>query len=280
MNNIRELLGRYSAPILFLLLQVASLSMLFRFNRYHESIFLSLYNEFAGAVNARYDGITTYFSLRRQNEELLAQNTLLLNRLRSDFERPDTSEAAAPEILPESDRRFRFLPAKVIGNSVASRKNYIMLHRGADQGVAVNMAVVSPSGVVGTVVNTSANMCIVMSLLHLQSKVVAVLKKGSGFGEVTWDGRDPRFLSLTKVPKNVAVSRGDTVVTSRYSDKFPPDYVIGYVDSVTEDQVTSTYNLRVRSSVDFTSLQYAFVVANLQAAEMEALRKSIQEVNE
>lgn len=280
MNNIRELLGRYSAPILFLLLQAASLSMLFRFNRYHESVFLSLYNEFAGAVNARYDGVTSYFSLRRQNEELLRQNALLLNRLRSDFERPDTLQSAATASLPEGDRRFRFLPAKVISNSVGSRKNYIMLHRGTDQGVAVNMAVVSPSGIVGTVVNASANMCVVMSLLHQQSKVVAVLKKGSGFGEVGWDGRDPRFLSFTKVPKTVTVARGDTVVTSRYSDKFPPDYVIGYVESVTEDQVTSTYNLRVRSSVDFTSLQYAFVVANLQAAEMEALRKSIQDVNE
>lgn len=280
MNQIRELLERYSASILFLLLQVASLSMLFRFNRYHESIFLSAYNEFAGSVNARYDDITSYFSLRRQNEELVRQNTQLLNRLRSDFERPDTSRIAADDILTEGARRFSFLPAKVISNSVSSRKNYIMLHRGADQGVAVNMSVVSPSGVVGTVVNTSANMCIVMSLLHMQSKVVAVLKKGSGFGEVSWDGVDPRFLSLTKVPKTVTVSRGDTVVTSRYSDKFPPDYIIGYVESVTEDQVTSTYNLRVRSSVDFRALQYAYVVANLQVAEMEALRKSTLEANE
>lgn len=280
MNQIRALLGRYSATILFLLLQVASLSMLFRFNRYHESVFLSLYNEFAGSVNARYDDITTYFSLRRQNEELIRQNTELLNRLRSDFERPDTSRAPVDETLPEGARRFRYLPAKVISNSVDARKNYIMLHRGADQGVAVNMAVVSPTGVVGTVVNTSANMCIVMSLLHMQSKVVAVLKKGSGFGEVSWDGVDPRFLSLTKVPKTVQVARGDTVVTSRYSDKFPPDYVIGYVESVSEDQVTSTYNLRIRSAVDYRSLQHAYVVANLQVAEMEVLRKSTQETNE
>lgn len=280
MNQIRALLGRYSATILFLLLQVASLSMLFRFNRYHESVFLSFYNEFAGTVNARYDDITTYFSLRRQNEELVRQNTLLLNRLRSDFESPDTSRAFPGANLPEAARRFNFLPAKVISNSVDARKNYIMLHRGADQGVAVNMAVVSPSGVVGTVVNTSANMCIVMSLLHMQSKVVAVLKKGSGFGEVSWDGVDPRFLSLTKVPKTVQVARGDTVVTSRYSDKFPPDYVIGYVESVSEDQVTSTYNLRIRSAVDYRSLQHAYVVANLQVAEMEVLRKSTQETNE
>lgn len=280
MDNIRELLGRYSATILFLLLQAASLSMLFRFNRYHESVLLSLYNELAGAVNARYEGVTSYFSLRRQNEELARQNTLLLNRLRSDFERPDTSLAAPPDSLPELARRFRFLPAKVISNSVGSRKNYLMLHRGSAQGVAVNMAVVAPTGVVGTVVNTSANMCIVMSLLHLQSKVVAVLKKGSGFGEVTWDGRDPRFLNLNKVPKTVTVARGDTVVTSRFSDKFPPDYLIGIVESVSEEQVTSTYNLRLRSTADFTSLHHAFVVANLQGAEMEALRKSIQEDND
>lgn len=142
------------------------------------------------------------------------------------------------------------------------------------------MAVVSPAGVVGTVVQTSPNMCLAMSLLHAQSKVVAVLKKGSGFGEVFWDGLDPRFLTLAKLPQTVRVSRGDTVVTSSYSDKYPPGYIIGVVDKVMNDQGTNTYNLRVQSAVEFQSLQHAFVVANLQAIEMDSLTRKLQDPND
>lgn len=275
MNNIRALAGRYSTLILFVFLEVASLAMLFRFNRYPESVFVSVFNSWAGAVNARHESLLGYFSLRRQNEELVRQNTELLNRLRSDFAWPDTGVLRLSDTLPESGRRLLFLPARVVGNSVASRKNYLVLHRGTDQGVAPDMAVVSPSGVVGTVVNAGPDMCLVMSLLHVQSRVVAVLKKGGGFGEVSWDGVDPRFLSLTKVPKTVAVAKGDTVVTSRYSDRFPPGYLVGYVEAFTEDEVTSTYNLRVRSAVDFRELHQAYVVHNRLAEEMEVLRKSI-----
>lgn len=280
MNNILELIRRNATLILFLFLQVLSLTMLFRFNRYHESIFGALYNEMAGRVNARYDGILNYFSLRVQNEELLRQNTRLLNELRSNFDSPDTTRMAADLPGNEPDRRFLFLPAKVISNQVSARKNYILLHRGAAQGVAVNMAVVSPSGVVGTVVQTSTNMSLAMSLLHAQSKVVAVLKQGSGFGEVFWDGLDPRFLTLAKVPQTVRVSKGDTVVTSSYSDKYPPGYIIGYVEKVMNDQGTNTYNLRVRTAVEFQSLQHAFVVSNLQANEMDSLTRKIREANE
>ncbi len=117
-----------------------------------------------------------------------------------------------------------------------------------------------------------------MSLLHRQSKVIAMLKKGSGLGEVTWDGKDPAYLQVSRIPKTVTVKKGDTVVTSPYSDKFPPGVAIGYVDEVKEDQETNTYLLRIRTAVDFNSIQHVFVVKNLLIEEMDALkRKTIKE---
>ena len=279
MRNILLFIRRYSNLVFFLVLFALSLTMLFRYNRFHESAFLAFYAEWAGRVNLRYNSVEAYFSLKSQNEELRRQNAELLNRLKSDFESPDTSVSRSGLSVADTlsgNRKFEYLPAKVIGNSVSSQKNYLMLHRGSGQGVEPNMAVVSPSGVIGSVVNVSGNMSVVMSLLHQQSKVVAVLSKGSGFGEVSWDGRDPRYLQLTKVPRTVAVSKGDTVVTSQYSDKFPPGYRLGFVEAVSEDRETGTYVLTVRAAVDFTDVQHAYVVRNTQRAEMEGLRKNIK----
>ena len=132
------------------------------------------------------------------------------------------------------------------------------------------------NGVIGTVVNVSSNMSVVMSMLHRQSRIVAVLKKGSGFGEIVWDGINPGFVTLLKVPKTVTVNKGDTVVTSQFSDKYPPGYPIGVVETVADDQGTSTYRLKVKTSTDFSSVQHAFVIKNLMQAEMEELEKSIK----
>ena len=76
------------------------------------------------------------------------------------------------------------------------------LHRGSKQGVSVNMAVVGPQGVIGKVVDVSPNMSVVMSLLHRKNSVVALLKKGSGYGEVIWDGKDPRYVTLINIPQD------------------------------------------------------------------------------
>jgi rod shape-determining protein MreC len=118
-------------------------------------------------------------------------------------------------------------------------------------------------------------MSIVMSLLHRQSKVIAVLKKGSGLGEVSWDGKDPRYLVLSKIPKTIVVKKGDTVVSSPYSDKFPPGLPIGYVEKIDQDQETNTYKLKIRTAVDFYTVQHAFIVKNLLQEEMDQLKSTV-----
>ena len=255
MRNVFLFIRRYFNLIFFLVLQVSLPVMLFRYNQFHESVFSAFSNEFSGRINTRYNNVETYFTLRKENERLKVQNADLLNKLKADFAWPDSSLTVVTDTVRidslEQYRKFLYLPAKVISNSVNSQQNYLMLHRGSSQGVVPNMAVVGPDGVVGTVVNVSRNMSVVMSMLHRQSKIVAVLKKGSGFGEVTWDGIDPRFVTLSKVPKTVPVNKGDTVVTSQYSDKYPPGHMIGVVETVADDQVTSTYILKVRSCNKF-----------------------------
>ena len=121
-------------------------------------------------------------------------------------------------------------------------------------------------------------MSLVMSLLHKQSKVIAILKKGSGLGEITWDGRDPGLLVLRKIPKTVVVKKGDEVVSSPYSDKFPPGSRIGWVDDVRQDLETNTYILKVRTAVDFSNVQHAYVVKNALREEMNEVQlKQIKE---
>lgn len=280
MRNIFLFIARFSNLLFFLLLQVIALSMLFRYNKFHQAAYMNVANEMTGKVFLRYNNIETYFSLRKENDQLRQQNADLQNQLRTNFSAPDSSMQVVGDTVMLQDqeqyRKFLFLPARVIGNSVNEQNNYLVLHRGSAQGVAVNMAVVGPQGVIGKVVDVSPNMAVVMSLLHRKNSVVALLKKGSGFGEVIWDGRDPRFVTLNNIPRTVKVAKGDTVITSPYSDIFPPGQVVGYVEEVEDDKATSSYSIKLKTATDFFSVQHAFVVRNLQKAEMDSLMKKIK----
>lgn len=201
MRNIFLFIARFSNLLFFLLLQVIALSMLFRYNKFHQAAYSNAANEVTGRFFLRYNNIETYFSLRKENDRLREQNAELLNTLQSNFSAPDSTMEIVNDTVSlenrEQYRKFLFLPARVIGNSVNEQNNFITLHRGSKQGVAVNMAVVGPTGIIGKVVDVSPNMAVVMSLLHRKNSVVALLKKGSGFGEVIWDGKDPRFVTST-----------------------------------------------------------------------------------
>lgn len=279
MRNVFLFLKRYSIFISFLFLQGVSLSMLFSYNGFHQTVYGMFSSEFSGKINQRVNGVEEFFSLREQNEMLRNQNAALLSSIPSGSLLPDSSFMLVKDTLLldslKTRLQYQYFPAKVISNSVFLQQNYLMLHRGSNQGIQSNMAVVGSAGLVGTVVGVSNNMSMVMSLLHRQSKVIAVLKKGSGLGEVTWNGKDPGHLQLSKVPKTVTVKIGDTVVTSPYSDKFPPGVVIGYVDNLSQDQETNTYLLSVKTAIDFNSIQHVFAVKNLLLEEMDQLKRKV-----
>ena len=282
MRNVFLFLRRYSVFIIFLVMQIVALVMLFTDNRFHNTVFGMVSNEVSGNINNRVNRVEEFLSLSEQNKKLREQNAVLLSMMPSGILIPDSAFKLVTDTVKldslKEYRQYQYLSAKIISNSVFLQQNYIMLHRGSAQGVSPNMAVIGMDGIIGTVVHVSENMSIVMSLLNRQSKVIATLKKGSGLGEVSWDGKNPQYLVLTKIPKTVVVKKGDTVVSSPYSDKFPPGLPIGTVYKVEQDQETNTYILLVKTAVDFYNVQHAYAVKNLLQEEMNELkRKTIKE---
>lgn len=208
-------------------------------------------------------------------------NDSLLNLLKTNYSIPDTGQRLVVDsAMIDSVRQFRkyiWRDAKVVYNTVTSEKNYLQLNRGARYGIQDNMAVLNSDGaVVGQVVNVSSNFSEVMSLLHVQSSVSAALKKTGDAGKIEWDGKDPRFVQLKGISKSVEVKVGDTVVTSKYSYNFPPDKLIGRVTAIISDPATGFYLLKIRTAVNFNTIQQVFVVENMQREEQLQLEKDTE----
>src|SRR3978361_397911 len=113
--------------------------MLFNYNRYHNAIFMGVANEVTGKFFKQYNSVEYYFQLKRTNDSLVKANERLYNKLKQDFEIPDTvNRIVIDSIKVDSLLKFRkylYMQAKVIGNSVNLPNNYIQLSRGSSQGL-------------------------------------------------------------------------------------------------------------------------------------------------
>lgn len=236
--------------------------------------------EITGSIQTQYAGIEHYFNLKKENADLRRKLSELQNRLPENFQGPDTSQRMIVDSIPFDStgerRRYLYMDAQVVNNSISQPNNYITLHRGSKQGVEPSMVVVGPNGVVGVVLDVTENFATVMSMLNKQSRISARLKKTGESGRIEWDGASPNRVQLKDIPKSVKLNKGDTVLTSQYSD-FPPGMMIGIVEKIIPEQSGNNYVIQVRTSTDFSRVQNVFVVKNLQRNEQKELEQRLQQ---
>ena len=277
MRNVFLFVRRYFNFLIFIIMQAVALYMLFQYNRFHEAAFMGVASEVTGKISKQYNTVEYYFQLQKTNALLIEENQKLRNLLKEDFLPADTTTKIVVDSIKvdslEQYRRYLYFPAKVINNSVTSQTNYLTISRGTNQGIVKDMAVISPAGVVGTVVNVSPNMATVMSLLHRQSRISASLLKTGETGSVEWDGKNPQLLTFRNIPKSAQAKKGDTVVTSRYST-FPPGQPVGVIVEIESQEGSNFYLMKIKPATNFFNIQFVYAVKNLQKAEQDALEKA------
>ena len=252
--------------------------MLSSYSKSHEAFFGSWTNQVAGNVNRYYNNWSYFFDLKETNAKLVAENVLLRNQLAQNFSAYDTSKKLGTLVLKkdslEKIRKFYYYPAKVVGNTFTLQKNYVWIERGSNQGIKKDMAAISPDGsIVGIVVEVNGNYSKIMSLLHRNSKVSAMLKRDKIAGSIEWDGENPYTLVLKNISKSAAPKIGDTVLTSPYSTNFPAQLMIGKVTNILKDPSSNFLTLNVKAATNFFNLEYVYVVENKRMDEQKQLEK-------
>ncbi|MDN3678072.1 rod shape-determining protein MreC [Flavobacterium paronense] len=264
MQQIFNFVLKNSNRLLFLLLLVLSFVLTIQSHSYHKSKIISSANFFTGGIYEKINNIDEYFGLRAQNEELAQENARLKSIL---FNQKDTTK------LPEIDttkgiNKTVITVAKVIHNSYSIQENFITINKGSMSGIKPNMGVINSAGIVGIVDNTSKNYATIISLLNVNIKINAKIKKSNHFGTLSWNGKNTGFAQLTDVPRLAGVRKGDTIVTGSESRVFPENIGIGTIDHVYIDNETNYYTLDIKLFNDMTNLGHVYVIKNKDADEI------------
>lgn len=138
------------------------------------------------------------------------------------------------------------------------------------------MAVISPDGIVGVVINTTANFATVMPVLHPDSRNSVKVKRTGVSGSLVWDGKDFRYAQVLEVPTTHQFVEGDTIVTSGLANDFPEGIPVGYVVSAVPLKGQGFYDVRIRLATDFSKLEHVYVIDNRFREEQQQLMEGVQ----
>lgn len=278
MKNLIDFITRYNYWFLFLLLEVISFVLLFQFNSYQGSVWFTSANVVSGKVYETSSEVESFFALSQVNEQLTQRNVLLEQQVKALQEKL-TSVTQDSSYLRNNQYQYlagyKYIPAKVVSNSVDKYNNLITLDKGSADGVKKDMGVACGNGIVGIVFMTSEHYSIVIPVLNSQSNISCTIKGRGYFGYLHWKGGDASMAYVDDVPRHARFNLYDTIVTSGYSSVFPPGMLVGKILHVYNSSDGLSYRLKIKLSTDFASLRDVCVIDNSVMNErLELLRAS------
>lgn len=284
MRNLFDFLRKYNYWFLFLLLEVLSCVLLFRYNSYQGSVWLTSANALTIQVERIYGDVRSFLDLRQVNSDLTQRNVALereLAVLRDELQRVGHDSLGISDRMRAALEGYRQIPAKVLSNSINKTDNYIVLDKGEADGVRSEMGVVGGGGIVGIVCQTEQHYSLVIPLLHSRSNISCRVRGCNFFGYLQWEGGNPLRAVMTDVPRYAKLHEGDCVETSGFSSVFPPGMFVGRIMQITNSNDGLSYRLVVNLGTAFANLRDVCIIENNRRGEIDSLRvRAFREKNE
>lgn len=287
MHNLTEFLSRNVHWFLFIILEIISGVLLFRFNSYQASVWFTSANYVAGIVYEQEAKLLSFFSLRENNELLTKRNLELEQQLKALSNQLYDQTKDSTYLKRGQFRllnKYHLIQAKVVANSLDRPENLMTIDRGSADGVKKDMGVACGNGVVGIVYLVNTHYSVVIPVLNNKSNISCSIDGRDYFGYLHWSGDAPNIAYLDDVPRHARFKIGDRVVTSGYSAVFPEGLLVGKVKKVFNSEDGLSYRVQVVLSTDFANLRDVCVIDAPQLAErkqiMEAAKDSIRSPSE
>jgi len=202
--------------------------------------------------------------VRKQNLELQEE----LARLRLEQARLKASADESQRLRALLDFKERFVgqtvAAQVIGTSGSDSLRTITIDKGSHAGVQVDMAVITPDGIVGKV----------KEVFPLSAQVLMINDRDSGAGVILQNSRlhgilrgtGPGELMINGVMSDEKVDVGETVVTSGGDRVYPKGLPVGTVTHVGNDSELGPFlGIKIKSAANLDRLEQVLIVTQIAA---------------
>lgn len=273
MRNFLDIVFSFKEYFILVLLIIISLILLSIKDNSQIRAIRSYTIGFVGATHEVFSVIPNIFELQRENEILRKLNVDLSNEV--GLLRGARLENLQLRTMVELKSRtpLQLVAGDVVGKSLHLLRNTITLNIGESEGIKTDMPIISEAGLVGKIIATGTNYSIGQLMLNQDFRASAKVQRSRVDGIVAWDGGE--LVSLKNVSKTLDVKVGDVVITSEYSNLFPPQLKVGYIISISDKPGGLFKEIQVSPSVNFSTLEQVFVITSVPNSERASLENNV-----
>lgn len=226
----------------------------------------------SGIASVR-DVWSNYFALqeiRRENESLRDEVSKLRVGLQQERALAEQTRTLQQILDLRSTTKLTTAAADVIAGGASPDFRTITIDKGTSDGIAPDMAVISPTGVVGRIVLPTPRAAKVQLLIDRDAAAGALVERSRAQGVLVGTGTDR--MRLDHVPGTADIKIGDRVVTSGIEGIYPKGFAIGQIESF-ERRAGEFSAVMIRPAVEFSNLETVLVIVTPPQADVGARPK-------
>jgi rod shape-determining protein MreC len=203
-----------------------------------------------------------YVNLReigRENESLKQRVSQLEVSLQRERALAEQTRVLQQTLDLKTETPFATTAAMVIASGASPDFRTMTLDKGSSQGLATDMAVLAPEGVVGRVILPTPRAAKVQLIIDRNAAAAGLVERSRAQGVVVGTGGDT--VRFDYVPGSADLKVGDRVVTSGMDGIYPKGFVIGQIESI-QRSAGEFSNVLIRPSVNLSALETVLVVTS------------------
>jgi rod shape-determining protein MreC len=273
MRNLIAFLRRFRIFLVFLTLQIFALYTYFTYLNFPRAQYLTSASVVTGYfLDIKHD-ITKHWNLGLNNTNLQKENIKLRKKMPNSFMSMNNGKYKINDTI--FDQQYDYIPAIVINSTFDKRNNFFTLNVGSDQGIKRDMGVFTDKGIIGIVHNTSRHYSVVKSVLTKAINIDVMIDNSGAFGLLKWNGRDSRYGTISGISNDMKIAKNTKVLTRGGGGIFPRGLTVGYIQKLEDIEGKPLWNVTMRFSEDYRSIQRVYVINNLLKKEQELIEQTI-----
>lgn len=239
--------------------------------RYAGSVVASPFNALGNVFSNLTASQETLSDLKAQNEELTAQVAEL-------SEAQETASRLESLLGLQSTYNLESTAARIIGESSDAWSRTVTIDKGSSDGFAINMPVCNSAGVIGQIIEVSANTSTVRLITDENSGVSAMVQSTRAQGIL--QGQPDGTLRLEYVTTDADVREGDIIVTSGIGGVYPKGLPLGTVSTVVREENATYYTITVTPASSDTENNEEVLVITSLTSDQQASDEEVTQAND
>lgn len=212
------------------------------FESFIKDILVSIENIITPKYKVNYQEVENTFTKEKEEE---------LNNLRSLLDLQNQSS-------------FSLEHASILNRSAVIYFDEITIDKGKNNGIDVDMLVITEKGVVGRIKQVTKSSAVVQLVTTKDDnfKVAVSVVNGENLYNGIMSGFEEETSSIliTNIRSQSEIEIGSIVLTNGLGNLYPKGLTIGKVEKIENDTLGLSKTLKVKSEVDFNNLKYVSVV--------------------